>query len=592
VSPSEIGFLALGITLGITAGVALLAVVRPRSPFRPVVRVTVTPNAIVPRGRGEAGRPRPTSPIEPAPGSPDEDARLDLADGLPVGIAPAPGSSPSPAAGFRTRVPSDPATVPSRAVGIPILGNGQPATGPLASARSPIAVAEPSAREAAPPLPTRLDVGTSRPELGVRPRLPVPEARPKLAPNSIAVPIVAGRAPSGGRRAAAGAGKPASRTDAPATAADPCADDRTRAASACAAADAARDAARGMADRLREAQRSHTDLQARVEEAGALADPRRLAAEKERLHAQFKAAHGATASPDEAEAAAREWLTAVSAANTASRDAARRVQAGTDELRAQAGALERLELEASAARISAERAEEACRTAREQLAACEERQRPAPEPAGEPEEGGDPWPAGAEPGLDQHPRVPAEQERLPVILRVLAGDVAAREQLVASLAAGDPSATAAWHVRIASFVDAVTARAIEDGFLDVSDEDPFWRLFSSEEQREIVLALSALGFRFDGMHGFADDRVPSARDLSLAVGYAGLDRMRIRTWPGEAALAALFEDATVRADLWLATEADDLSLSHVEASLGARAAGLAELWDAWGLVRPAMLDER
>ena len=34
--------------------------------------------------------------------------------------------------------------------------------------------------------------------------------------------------------------------------------------------------------------------------------------------------------------------------------------------------------------------------------------------------------------------------------------------------------------------------------------------------------------------GFADERVPSQRDLSLAVGYAGLDPMRIRRWPTEA----------------------------------------------------------
>jgi hypothetical protein len=179
-----------------------------------------------------------------------------------------------------------------------------------------------------------------------------------------------------------------------------------------------------------------------------------------------------------------------------------------------------------------------------------------------------------------------------LILLVLRGDSGAHEALVSSLAGSDTAARAAWHVRIAKFVDAVTARAIEDGFLDIDQENPFWRLFSGEEQREIVQALSSLGFRFDGMRGFADDRAPSARDLSLAVGYAGLDRMRIRTWPGETALASLFEGASVRADLWLATQADDLSLRRVEAALGPRAAGLAELWDSWGRVRPAMLEER
>jgi hypothetical protein len=67
--------------------------------------------------------------------------------------------------------------------------------------------------------------------------------------------------------------------------------------------------------------------------------------------------------------------------------------------------------------------------------------------------------------------------------------------------------------------------------------------------------------------------------------------MRIRTWPGEAALSELFDGARVRSDLWLATQADDLSLGRVEAALGPRAAALDELWDAWGVARPAMLEE-
>ena len=56
--------------------------------------------------------------------------------------------------------------------------------------------------------------------------------------------------------------------------------------------------------------------------------------------------------------------------------------------------------------------------------------------------------------------------------------------------------------------------------------------------------------------------------------------------------AELFDGAVVRADLWLADQADDLSLTRVEAALGPRAAGLGEVWDAWGRVRPAMLEDR
>jgi hypothetical protein len=145
-----------------------------------------------------------------------------------------------------------------------------------------------------------------------------------------------------------------------------------------------------------------------------------------------------------------------------------------------------------------------------------------------------------------------------------------------------------WQLRIAGLVDAIVARAIEDGYLDLPDED-FWGLFSHRERREIVGALSALGFRFDGLGGFADGRVPAQRDLSLAVGYAGLDRMRIRNWPREAELAELYSGATVAAAEWLAYGAGDLSLGRMVDALGGRAAELADVWNAWGRVRPALL---
>ncbi len=592
-NPSEFGFLTLGLALGITAGAVLLIVVRPRSPLRPVVRVTVTPHAMPPRdGIGAAGR-GPARLGDYVPGSPDEDAHLDHAFALAA--APPAGQGPSPeTVGDGTRVLSPSVSMPANAVGIPIAGAGLAAVGQLASARSGVAVADPPATSPRPSTAVHaeahapLDVGPA-PELGVRARPPSLEPPPRLAPDAVGIPVIA-------------AGRPHGEPPKPAVAATPrnasaalgaCAEERGAAATACAAADAARGAARSIADSLRDAQRAHADSLFRVEEASQLADPRSLAADKERLHSLFKAAHAKAASADDAEGAARDWLTAVSAANTAARDAARRVQSGTEELRRQAAALERLDLEANAARIAAERAEDACRAARESLAACEERQRPA---APMSDEGANPldahWPGEPEPAFDRRSGGDVDANRLPLILWILRGDTAAHEQLVASLAADDASATAAWHVRIAKFVDAVTARAIEDGYLDADEAHPFWRLFSSEEQREIVQALSALGFRFDGMRGFDDDRVPSARDLSLAVGYAGIDRMRIRAWPGEAALAALFEGAVVRADLWLATQADDLSLARVEAALGPRAAGLAELWDAWGRARPAMLEER
>ena len=177
-----------------------------------------------------------------------------------------------------------------------------------------------------------------------------------------------------------------------------------------------------------------------------------------------------------------------------------------------------------------------------------------------------------------------------MIVRVLRGDREARQRLVAGLAAEGGGDEREWGLRISRLVDAVVARAIEDGYLDLPEDDSFWRLFEHREARDIVGALSALGYRYDGMGGFADGRVPAPRDLSLAVGYAGLDRMRIRTWPGGEDLERLYERAVVAADEWLADQAGDLSLGRMVDALGNRAAELADLWNAWGRVRPALLE--
>jgi hypothetical protein len=316
-----------------------------------------------------------------------------------------------------------------------------------------------------------------------------------------------------------------------------------------------------------------------------------VAAEKDRLHANFRSATDRAGGTEETEAAARAWLDEINALNAAVRDATRTIGAGGEELRAALPALERRSAEADAARIAAENAEAGCREAREDLADCEEREArarivPPPEPV-EPHPFDQHWPSDTPEIVEP---APADLlAGLPVIVKVLRGDRDARERLVAELATGDPEARSEWQLRVSRLVDAITGRAIEDGYLDLPDDDPFWRLFEYREVRDIVGALSAHGFRYDGMGGFADGRAPAARDLSLAVGYAGLDRMRIRTWPQEGDLAQLYSRATVASDHWLADQAGDLSLGRMVDALGSRAAELADVWNAWGRVRPALL---
>jgi len=602
VSSSEIGFLALGLALGSAAGAALLAAVRSRR-GRPQVRVTITPNAIPPRMARSGTVAGASLRRTPMPGSPEDDA---WHDAVPVMAAPT-SAAVAPEPRIRTGVPIAPPVLPATAVAVPVVGGGAPrlpaevlpmtgadqttigsGTAPRASAVATMAAMAdaPVRRESPVAVATRdrLDIGDGMAGVAVRPRPPVLEPRLAIARDAVGITVVASG--SRARAGARGTNRGAASVDA-----DPCADGRTTAAVRCAAADTARDAARDAADALREAQRTHAALQARIEEAGATGDPRHVAAEKERLHAEFQASHGRATGADDAEAAARAWLTAVSELNARARDAVHRIQAGTEELRTRATALERLETATERARVVADRAESDCRAAREELAQCEEREqaaRPVPTPEGE-HPFAERWPDAADTPFDRRPTEPANLGRLPTVIRILRGDNAARETVVAALAGANPAAKAEWHVRIARLTDAITARAIEDGYVDLPLDHPFWSLFGNEERREIVGALASLGFRYDGLQGFEDERVPSARDLSLAVGYAGLDRMRIRSWPGPADLAGLYAEATVAADLWLAQQADDLALGRVVDALRTRAADLAEVWDAWGRVRPALL---
>ena len=65
--------------------------------------------------------------------------------------------------------------------------------------------------------------------------------------------------------------------------------------------------------------------------------------------------------------------------------------------------------------------------------------------------------------------------------------------------------------------------------------------------------------------------------------------MRIRHWPRDAELRALFEDVTVAADEWLVAAAGDLTLGEMVDALGRRADELTDIWDAWGRLRPLLL---
>ncbi len=597
VTTSETALLAVGLALGAAVGVALTLVMRVRSSARREVRLTITPNAIPARRPRTLAVPSGDDLPDPMSGWPDADRPQPPRDNAQPDTGARATADGVATIQARTRVPSAPVTLPETAVAVPmdrsIDRTDAAGIGVGVAVLRPVAATAFAARSQRPARPARDDSFTS---LALA-QASAERVRPPITPHA-----GTGRGAGPAGRADGSSGTPSSGTPSSGTPSpgkpvpdtDPCGTQRRLVEERCAFADAARGTADAAADALREAQRAYDVLRERVDSSESTADPRRVAAEKERLHSLFRTATARAGGPDDTEAAARAWLDEINDLNAAVREARRAADQGIAELRAAQPALERLSAQADAARIASENADGGCHEARQDLASCEEADelaRRTPPPADEPHPFAKVWPV-EHPDLPEAEREPSPAEIMagfPVVTRLLRGDRETRELLVATLAAGEPEAEREWHLRISRLVDVIVGRAIEDGYLDLPEDHPFWRLFEHREARDIVGALSALGYRYDGLGGFADGRQPPARDLSLAVGYAGLDRMRIRTWPNEAQIGTLYEQAVVAADEWLVDHAGDLSLGQMVDALGGRAAELADLWNAWGRVRPALL---
>jgi hypothetical protein len=370
-------------------------------------------------------------------------------------------------------------------------------------------------------------------------------------------------------------------------------------------------------ERHREARRAYDEHAGRRERAAALVDPRAVREAKEAAQAVFRRARLAAPDRPTLEAAASEWLREIDRINARTREAQRTIDR---EDAAEAGllqAVERLGIEADGARITAESAAEACRNARITLANCEEGERlgpgrqdtsgplapasvvaratrvtavPRPRPVGgeAPEtRPGDTDEAAAQSAPGGTPGRAAEAE--PAVLPLLAGDRDILRRVAVTLAQGDSAAEDHWQVQLSSLVEAVRERAIDSAALGFPEEHAFWGPYTQMQCREIAAALAALGYRFDGLGGFADGRIPGQRELSLAIGYAGLDPMRVRIWPTEAELPHLMEEVQVDAGRFIAEAAGELTLGEMIDLLGRRAEDLSDLWNAWGRVRPLLL---
>lgn len=374
-----------------------------------------------------------------------------------------------------------------------------------------------------------------------------------------------------------------------------CAEERRRADERCELATRARAQADAALAALRSAQRSYDEHEAAAVTASSRADARAIHEAKDTAQGAFRAAVGAAADSDALETAARDWLNEINRINIEARDASTKATAEHAAAAAIGATLDRLSLEADSARIGAETADAACLAARAAVAECDERAVLAPAAVPVAPVGAafatSPEPTFTRLDEDETLGLALQAGTAPCIFRLLRGDRHAMTTLVANLAGDDPDARRHWQLLITSLVEAIIADAIEAAALEFPLDHPFWGPFTKVQSRDVSQALSSLGYRFDGLGGWTDERFPSQRDLSLALGYAGLDPMRIRQWPTAEDTVGLYRDVTVAADEYLAGVAGDLTLVEMVTMLGRRADGLAEVWNQWGRIRPMLLEE-
>jgi hypothetical protein len=621
VTASEFAFLAMGLILGIAAGAALIEVVRARPTAPREVRVTMTADAIPRRRAATLANDAFTEArivSEPARGGPADRRDLHASDvddstdpRTPVHV-PRPGTIVEPAFRLTGPIPSTPvmagdgqgpAGSPSMATAtraMPVSSGVDPMLTALRA--SAAASAEAAMRSSVTPTAAATVGATasgSTPATaiaeGERPSPAAPDAEAARArseqsrskTSSTRTSKAAAPAPP------AAPGSPASPSAPGAPGGDdggPCAEARRIADERCELATRARAQATEAEGAHRAAQREYDDHETEAAEAAAEADPRAVRKRKDEAQARFRDGRAAATTNQEVDAAARAWLLEINEINS------RAARAATTLAKAHTGAqefavrLERTAVAADAARISAESAESTCLAARQAVAYCEEQaslgtlgilpQMPPPSDD------------DGETGSESEALAAAMRSGAsPRIVRLLRGDRGAMQELVAAIAGDSADDRRHWQSALSDLVDAILADSIASSALEFPLEHPFWGPFTRAQSRDIAGALASLGYRFDGIGGWTDDRVPSQRDLSLALGYAGLDPMRMRHWPSEEEMETLFSEVQVAAAEHLAGAAGDLTLGELVSMLGRRADGLTEVWNSWGRIRPLMLDE-
>jgi hypothetical protein len=184
--------------------------------------------------------------------------------------------------------------------------------------------------------------------------------------------------------------------------------------------------------------------------------------------------------------------------------------------------------------------------------------------------------------------VAAPADPTPAIIRILRGNHRAMLRTVERLAGADEAMRRPWQAAVTGLAEATIHGAIDRGVLAFPVGNPFWDTFTTPQCRAIAGALAASGFRFDGIDGWADERVPTYRDLAAAVAAAGVDPRRVRAWPTQEEIVALYREVTVAADEYLMARAPRMDLAEAQEVAARRRDDLALLWSSWGFVREVL----
>lgn len=178
-----------------------------------------------------------------------------------------------------------------------------------------------------------------------------------------------------------------------------------------------------------------------------------------------------------------------------------------------------------------------------------------------------------------------------LIERILRGEHRALVEVVDRVAGEDGPRRRDWELLLGGFVDTMAEIAVQESVIDFPMGTAFWDTFTVEQCRRIVAALASMGFHYDGRSGWVEHHVPVYRDLSLALADIGEDPRRIRAWPNQSEIAALFAGARPAPDELLAAAGPDYGVGEMRGILGDRAGDLAGLWLAWDEIKPLLFSE-